>query len=70
MCRIAGLFLLKRLKGSMSGDAGDFNNIEMLSSSFFFPERQGAEGNSGYSDRNIRGTCIIVCHRQTLGGPV
>ena len=28
MCRIASLFLLQRLKGSMSGDAFDFNNIE------------------------------------------
>jgi hypothetical protein len=28
MCRIASLFLLQRLKGSMSGDACDFNNIE------------------------------------------
>jgi len=28
MCRIANLFLLQRLKGSMSGDARDFNNIE------------------------------------------
>jgi len=28
MCRIASLFLLQRLKGSMSGDAHDFNNIE------------------------------------------
>ena len=28
MCRIASLFLLQRLKGSMSGDARDFNNIE------------------------------------------
>ncbi len=26
MCRIASLFLLQRLKGSMSGDARDFNN--------------------------------------------
>ena len=30
MCRIASLFLLQRLKGSMSGDARDFNNIETL----------------------------------------
>ena len=29
MCRIASLFLLQRLKGSMSGDACDFNNMEM-----------------------------------------
>ena len=28
MCRIASLFLLQRLKGSMSGDARDFNNTD------------------------------------------
>jgi len=28
MCRITSLFLLQRLKGSMSGDARDFNNME------------------------------------------
>jgi len=28
MCRIARLFLLQRVKGSMSGDAREFNNIE------------------------------------------
>ena len=28
MCRIANLCLLQRLKGSMPGDARDFNNIE------------------------------------------
>ena len=28
MCRIASFFLLQRLKGSMSGDARDFNNME------------------------------------------
>jgi len=35
-----------------------------LSSSFFFPARQGAEVNSCHSDRNIRGTCTIICHHQ------
>jgi len=30
MCRIASLFLLQSLKGSMSDDARDFNNIEKL----------------------------------------
>jgi len=30
MCRIASLFLLQRLKESMSGDAHHFNNIEIL----------------------------------------
>jgi len=46
MSRIASLFLLQRLKGSMSGDARDFNNIEMQAViKFFFPGRQGTEGN-------------------------
>jgi len=36
----------------------------------FFLARQGAEGNSCHSDRNIRGTYTIVCHCQKLGGPV
>ena len=44
MCRIASLFLFQRLKGSMSGDACDFNNIETRAVvKFFFPARQGAE---------------------------
>ena len=37
MCRITSLFLLQRLKGSMSGDARDLNNIETRAIiSFFF----------------------------------
>ena len=36
MCRIASLFLLQRLKGSMSGDARDFNNIETRAVIKFF----------------------------------
>jgi len=59
VCRISSLFLLQRLKGSMSGDARDFNNIETRAViKFFFPARQGAEGNSRHSERNIRGTCM------------
>ena len=65
MCRIASLFLLHRLKGIMSGDARDFKNIETRDIiKFFFLARQGTEGNLRHSDRNIRGTCIIVCHGQ------
>ena len=30
----------------------------------FFPARQGAEGNSRHSDKNVRGTCTIICHCQ------
>ena len=51
----------------MSGDALDFNNMEtraVIKFFFFFPARQGAEGNSSHSDRNSRGACTIVCHRQ------
>ena len=36
MCRIVSLFLLQRLKGSMSGDARDFNNIETRAVIKFF----------------------------------
>ena len=42
MCRIARPFLLQRLKGSMSGDARDFNNIETRAViKFFFFILQG-----------------------------
>jgi len=41
MCRIASLFLLQRLKGSTSGDARDFNNIEMQAVIKFFFFLQG-----------------------------
>ena len=36
MCRIASLFLSQRLKGSMSGDARDFNNIDTRAVIKFF----------------------------------
>ena len=39
MCRIASLFLLQRLKGSMSGDARDFN-IETRAVKFFSLQRK------------------------------
>jgi len=53
----ASLFFLQRLKGNMSGDASDFNNMETRAVIKFppSPARQGAEGNSRHSDRNIRG---------------
>jgi len=71
-CWTASLFLLQRLKGSVSGNARDFNNVEtraVIEFLIFFPARQGTERNSCHSDRNIRGTYIIVC-RQKLGGSV
>ena len=36
MCRIASLLLLQRLKGSISGDARDFNNIETRANIKYF----------------------------------
>ena len=47
MCQIASLFLLQRLKRSISGDARDFKYMERTSCHqvFFSPARQGAEGN-------------------------
>jgi len=36
MCQTASLLLLQRLKGSMSGDARDFNNIETRAVINFF----------------------------------
>ena len=41
MCRIASLFLLQVLKGSMSGQARDFNNIETRAVIKFFCPWQG-----------------------------
>jgi len=64
MCRIARNFWLQRLKGSMSGDARNFNNMETQAFINFLPARQDAEENSRHSDRKIRGTSTIVCHHQ------
>ena len=71
MCRIASIFLLQRLKGSISGGARNFNKMETRAViKFSFSARQGAGGNTRHFDINIRGTCTIVCHRQILGGLV
>jgi hypothetical protein len=61
MFRTASLFLLGRLKGGMSGDACDFNDIKTRAViKFFFPARQGAERNLRNSERNISWTSTIV----------
>ena len=36
MCRIASLSLLQKVKGSMSGDVRDFNNIDTRAVTIFF----------------------------------
>jgi hypothetical protein len=44
----------------MSGNARNFNNINTRAViRFFFLARQGTEGNSRLSERNIKGTCTI-----------
>jgi len=42
VCRTANLFLLQRLKGSMSGDARDFNSIETRAVIKFFFQQDKA----------------------------
>ena len=45
MCQIASLFLLQRLKRSMSGDARDFNNIDTRAVvKFFFLQGKAPKG--------------------------
>ena len=41
MCQIASIFFLQRLKGGMSGDEQDFNNIETWAVIKFFFYLQG-----------------------------
>ena len=54
-CRIASHLLLQGMKWSTSGDAREFNNIKTRAViEFFFPARQGAEGDSHHSDRNMQ----------------
>ena len=60
MCRIASFFLVT--------DAERQHVRRRALSSFFFPARQGAEGDSRHSDRNIRGTYTTIC-RQQIGWP-
>ena len=54
----------------MSGDARDFNNIEMRAfiKCLFLQGKVPKEIHAILT--NIRGTCTIVRHRQKLGGPV
>jgi hypothetical protein len=71
MCRIASLFLLQKLKGSMSGDPRDFNNIEARAVIKFFFFLQGKAPKEIHAIlTETLGICTIVCHHKKLGGPV
>jgi len=51
-------------------DAWDFNNIETRAviKFFFFLQRQGVEGNSRHSDRNI--SCFLPGRAKDLSAPL
>ena len=74
MCQISSLFLLQRLKGSMLGDACDFNNMETRAvTKFLFLQGKVPKEIHAILKRKkekYRRTYTIVCHRQKLGGPV
>ena len=71
MCRIAKSFLVTEVERKHARRRARFQQHRDASChQLFFPARQGVEGNSCHSKRNIRGTCTIVFHRQKLGGPV
>jgi len=67
MCRIASLFLLKRLKGSMSGDAPDFN-METRAVKFFFLQGKAPKEIHAILNEILGEHAPIVCDHQKLGG--
>ena len=70
MRRIANLFLLQRLKGSMSGDAHNFNNIETRAViKFFFLQDQALKEIHAVLTETL-GEDAPLYASQKLGGPV
>ena len=59
MCRIASLFLLQRLKGSMIGNARDFNNIETRAVIKFLFFLQGKAPNETHAILTETLTCFL-----------
>jgi hypothetical protein len=56
MCRIVSIFLLKRLKESMSGDASHFNNIETRVVINFFQQGKTPKEIHAILTKKITGT--------------
>ena len=70
MCGIASLFLSQRLKGSMSGEARDFNNIETRAFiKFFFLQGKAPKEIHAILTETL-GEYVPLCHRQNRDGPV
>ena len=72
MCRTASSFLLQRLKGSMSGDARDFNNIETRTviKFFFFLQGKTPKEIQAILTETLGEHAPSYANRQKLGGPV
>ena len=71
MCRITSLFLLQRLKGSMSSDVRDFNKIETRAViKSFFLKGKATKENHAILTETLGVTFTIVYHCQKLGSPV
>ena len=67
MCRIAALFLLKRVKGSMSGDARDYNIETQAVIKYFFLQGKAPKEIHAILTETLGGKGTIVCQRQKLG---
>jgi len=69
MCRIASLFLLQRLKGSTSGDARDFNNIETRAVNFFFMQGKAPKEIHAILTETLGEHAPSYANHQKLGAP-
>jgi len=71
MCRIESLFLLQRLKGSMSGDARDFNSMETRAViKFFFFFLQGKAPKEVHVIRTEKLACFVPGRAKDLSAPL
>jgi len=69
--RIASLFLLQRLKGSVSGDARDFNNIETRAViKFFFLQGKAPKDIHAILTETLGENAPSYATIKNLGGPV
>jgi len=68
MCRITSLFFLQSLKGCMSDEACNFNNMETRAANkFLFLQGNVPEEIHTILTETLVGTCTIVCHHQKMG---
>jgi hypothetical protein len=70
MCRIAGIFLLQRLKGRMAGDARYFNNFEMRAVIILFPQGKALKEIHTILIETLGEHAPLYTTIKKLGGPV